>query len=219
MQSNSGMMEWWKVTDLFAKKLRKSLQRHRQRSPSVAKAGSPGDSALASKDTGLRGARKPRDSKPSWRRRLKYFYWLLVRLRGQPEALARGIACGVFAGLFPFFGSQTLLAVLLAFLFRGNKILALVGPWISNPFTSVPIYAFNFYVGKWLINDHTPTDINWHSWEDIKELGIEIIWPLFIGCVVVGLVCAIISYFLGLWLIRRVRASHHARPRSRRLEH
>jgi uncharacterized protein (DUF2062 family) len=213
------MMEWWRVTELFAKKPRKSLQRHRQRSPSVAKADSPGDSALASKGTGLRGARKRRDSKPSWRRSLKYWYWRLVRLRGQPEALARGIACGVFAGLFPFFGSQTLLAVLLAFLFRGNKILALVGPWISNPLTSVPIYAFNFYVGKWLLNDHTPTDINWHSWEDIKELGIEIIWPLFVGCVVVGLVCAIISYFLGLWLIRRVRASHHARPRPRRLEH
>jgi hypothetical protein len=163
--------------------------------------------------------RKSRSSKQSFRRTLKYFYWRLVRLRGRPETLARGLACGVFAGLFPFFGSQTLLAVLLAFLLRGNKILALVGPWISNPFTSVPIYAFNFYVGKWLLNDHTSTELNLRSWQDIKELGIEIIWPLFVGCVVVGLVCAIVSYFLGLRLIRRVRASYQERQRRKRMKH
>jgi uncharacterized protein (DUF2062 family) len=69
-------------------------------------------------------------------------------LKGTPKALARGLACGVFAGLFPFAGSQTVLALLLAFILRGNKILAAVGPWISNPFTSVPIYVFNFQVGR-----------------------------------------------------------------------
>lgn len=163
--------------------------------------------------------RKFKNPKSNWRRRLQYFYWRLVRLQGSPEMLARGIACGIFAGLFPFFGSQTLLALLLAFLLRGNKILALVGPWISNPFTSVPIYAFNFYIGKLLLNDSTPSDINFRSWEDIKELGIEIIWPLFVGCVVVGSVFAIISYFFGLWFIRRVRASNQRRHRRQRLEH
>lgn len=183
----------------------KSPQRYPQRVPSVAKQNS------------LR-KRKFKNPKSNWRRRLQYFYWRLVRLQGSPEMLARGIACGVFAGLFPFFGSQTLLALLLAFLVRGNKILALVGPWISNPFTSVPIYAFNFYIGKLLLNDSTPSDINWRSWEDIKELGIEIIWPLFVGCIVVGSVCAIISYFFGLWFIRRVRASNQKRHRRKRLE-
>jgi hypothetical protein len=162
--------------------------------------------------------RKQRGFKQSFKRRLRYFYWRLVRLRGRPEVLARGLACGVFAGLFPFFGSQTLLGVLLAIIFRGNKILAVVGPWISNPFTSVPIYAFNFHVGKWLLNDHSSTQISLQSWQDVKELGLEIIWPLFLGCVVVGLVCAICSYFLGLWLIRRVRASNQQRHRHRALK-
>lgn len=158
---------------------------------------------------------KLRSFQHSFKRQLQYWYWRLVRLRGRPEALARGLACGVFAGLFPFFGSQTILAVLLAVIFRGNKILAAVGPWISNPFTSVPIYAFNFKVGKWLLNNHSPTEIGLSSWEDIKELGLEIIWPLFVGCVVVGLICAIISYFLGLWLIRRVRTSHQLRRQKK----
>jgi uncharacterized protein (DUF2062 family) len=183
---------------------RNSLQKYPQRLPSAANPNS-------TRNPKLRG------SKHSFKRRLQYFYWRLVRLRGRPEQLARGLACGVFAGLFPFFGSQTLLAVLLAVLLRGNKILAAVGPWISNPLTSVPIYAFNFQVGKWLLNDHTSTEISLSSWQDVKELGIEIIWPLFVGCVSMGLVCSIFSYFLGLWLIRRVRTSHHSRHRRKRL--
>ncbi|HEY9833903.1 MAG TPA: DUF2062 domain-containing protein [Stenomitos sp.] len=216
---------------MFTKKSKNFLQCHPHHSPSVAKT-APSATHTSRRHTPryqqarqtymVKSNRKPRGSKPSWRRRLQYFYWRLARLRGQPESLARGLACGVFAGLFPFFGSQTLLAVLLAFLFRGNKILALVGPWISNPFTSLPIYAFNFYIGKWLLNDHTSSNINWRSWEDIKdiqELGIEIIWPLFIGCVVVGFVCAIISYFFGLRLIYRVRASHHARQQRKRMKY
>ena len=225
------MVEWWRVTDLFPKKSLYSRQCYPHHLPSVAKTAASGTHpsrrhtpryTQAWQTHMVKSNRKPRGSKPIWRRRLQYFYWRLARLRGQPESLARGLACGVFAGLFPFFGSQTLLAVLLAFLFRGNKILALVGPWISNPFTSLPIYAFNFYIGKWLLNDHTSTNISWRSWEDlkdIKELGIEIIWPLFVGCVVVGLVCAIISYFLGLRLIHRVRTSHHARQRRKRREY
>jgi hypothetical protein len=57
------------------------------------------------------------------------------------------------------------------------------------------------------------------SWQDIKELGLEIIWPLFVGCVAVGIVCAIVSYFLGLWLIRRIRKSQQTRHRKQRLKH
>lgn len=163
--------------------------------------------------------RQLRDSKRSFRRRLKYFYWRLVRLQGRPEELARGLACGVFAGLFPFAGSQTLLALLLAFIFRGNKILATVGPWISNPFTSVPIYLFNFQVGKWLLHDTTKTEVSFESWQEVMKLGSEIVLPLLVGCVAVGLICAILSYFWGLWLIRRVRTSNQQRHRRKRLKH
>jgi len=50
-------------------------------------------------------------------------------------------------------------------------------------------------------------------------LGLEILWPLFVGCVAVGSVFAIFSYFLGLWLIHRVRASNQQRYRRKRLKH
>lgn len=190
---------------IFANMSKNSQQSRPQRFPSVVKP----ISSQSSKKTAF---------KWNFRRSLKYLYWRLVRLQGRPETLARGLACGVFAGLFPFFGSQTVLAILLAVLFRGNKILAAVGPWISNPLTSVPIYAFNFHVGKWLLGDRTPSDLSLQSWQDVKELGLEILWPLLVGCVAVGLVCAIFSYFLGLWLVHRVRTSNQQRHRRKRLK-
>jgi uncharacterized protein (DUF2062 family) len=224
------MVEWWRVTDLFTKKSYIPWNVTRIAPLSRPNGGlwysheSQAHSALhAGWQTHMvKSNRKPRGSKPIWRRRLQYFLLAFSPFARTTRIAGTGLACGVFAGLFPFFGSQTLLAVLLAFLFRGNKILALVGPWISNPFTSLPIYAFNFYIGKWLLNDQTSTNINWRSWEDlkdIKELGIEIIWPLFVGCVFVGFICAIISYFLGLRLIHRVRTSHQARQRRKRMKY
>jgi uncharacterized protein len=162
--------------------------------------------------------RKLRGSKPNWRRRLQYCHWRLVRMQGKPEAIARGLACGVFAGLFPIFGFQTIIGVFLAFIFRGNKILAAAGTWISNPLTYVPIYAFNFHMGKWLLNKHDDfTDVSLQSWQQVQALGSEIILTLFVGCFAVGLVCSILSYVLGVWSIRRIRISYQLRSHRRQL--
>lgn len=162
---------------------------------------------------------KSKSSKKTLRRNIEYFYWRLVRFQGSPRALARGLACGVFAGLFPFAGSQTVLALLLAFILRGNKLLASIGPWISNPLTSVPIYLFNFQIGKWLLQDSSQTKVNFESWQDIMQLGSEVFLPLLVGSVAMGSICAICSYFLGLWLIKRVRTANKQRHRRKRAQH
>ncbi|MEQ9670528.1 DUF2062 domain-containing protein [Coleofasciculus sp. G2-EDA-02] len=154
--------------------------------------------------------------RPSFRRRIQYYYWRLIRLSGPPEVIARGLACGVFAGLFPLFGLQTILGICLALIFRGNKIIAAAGTWVSNPLTYVPIYAFNFHVGQWLLQENGLTDISLGSWQEFKELGSEIIGTLFVGCFTVGMVGAISSYFLGLIMVRRVRASYRSRRQSHR---
>ncbi|NEP56951.1 MAG: DUF2062 domain-containing protein [Symploca sp. SIO2G7] len=157
-----------------------------------------------------------RSSQSSFRRRLKYFYWRLVRMQGSSRAIARGFACGVFAGMFPLLGLQTIIGVLLALPLRGNKILAITGTWISNPLTYVPIYTFNFHVGQWLLNKHDLMSINFDSWQQIKELGAEISLILLVGCLAVGLVSGIVSYFLSLKLINRFRATYHLRRQRRK---
>lgn len=143
----------------------------------------------------------------TWRHSLRYLYLRFMTLEGTPEAIARGVACGVFAGLFPLFGLQTLLGVALATLFRGNKIAAAAGTWVSNPLTYLPIYALNFQVGAWLLGttDGSFTRDNLLAPQQLIQFGGDFLETLFLGCLVMGLLSSAISYFLSLRLIRRFR--------------
>ncbi|MEB3225781.1 MAG: DUF2062 domain-containing protein [Synechococcus sp.] len=152
-----------------------------------------------------------------WRRWTRYWYLKVLRQEGTPEAIARGWACGVFAGSFPFFGLQTIIGLLLATAFRGNKITAAAGTWVSNPFTYVPIFYFNFQVGEVLLQQPvTFEDAQLQSWADLSLAGMNFMSTLFIGCMVVGLGLAVGAYFFSLWLMYRWRSLRAARQSRRR---
>ena len=118
---------------------------------------------------------------------------------GSPFFNAKGLAIGVFSGCFPFFGFQTLLGVFFAKLAKGNIVLAAIGTWISNPFTYIPLYYFNYKVGSIFIRNST--NINFDS-----NLGINDLWEqgsifsikLILGSFLVGLLLASISGFFVL---------------------
>ncbi|MEO0540853.1 MAG: DUF2062 domain-containing protein [Cyanobacteria bacterium P01_A01_bin.105] len=143
----------------------------------------------------------------AWQRRLRYLYIRFIRLRGHPREIARGIAAGVFAGCYPLFGLQTLIGVAIAAAIRGNKIMAAAATWISNPLTYVPIYAFNFQVGRWLLRQ--PMDLQIFttadSFREWSSLGLDITQSLMVGSTAVGLGLGLISYILSLSLIQRIR--------------
>lgn len=144
-------------------------------------------------------------------RYLRYFKWRLLRLREHPHRLARGFAVGVFAGCLPLMGLQFAISIFLAFIFRGNKFSALAGTFISNPFTYVPLFLFNFQVGKFLIGllaDNHQLDFQWNSVDDWRNEGSEIAVTLLFGSVVVGLFSAIIAYYGLLYLLSRWRRQY-----------
>ena len=126
---------------------------------------------------------------------------LLRNQNGSPFFNAKGLAIGVFSGCFPFFGFQTLLGVFLAKLAKGNIVLAAIGTWISNPFTYIPLYYFNYKVGSIFLNNSPNKIIE-------KNLVIEDLWKqgsifslrLLLGssCVgfLLGLIAGSIVYFI-----------------------
>jgi hypothetical protein len=137
---------------------------------------------------------------------VRYFYWRFLRLQGTPEQLSRGIASGVFSGCYPLFGFQTIIGIGVATVLRGNRIMAAAATWISNPFTYLPIFAFNFQVGHWMLGggpvnvfDDLDTLRGW------RDMGTDVTVRLMLGSTVVGIITGIISYFVGVWLIRRIR--------------
>ena len=151
---------------------------------------------------------KRNQRKRSWlARRCRLVYLRLIRLRGNSQAIATGLASGVFAGLFPFFGLQAVLGVLLAAIFRGSKVAAVAATWISNPLTYVPIFIFNYNVGKLLLGveekPFLPSDLE--SLASLKEMGFTFVAALLTGCFTVGAIAALITYFYSLAFIERLR--------------
>ena len=127
---------------------------------------------------------------------------------GSPLFNAKGLAIGVFSGCFPFFGFQTLIGVFFAKLAKGNIVLAAIGTWISNPFTYIPLYYFNYKVGSILLNTSSNEIIE-------KSLVIDDFWKqgrifslkLLLGSSCVGFllafICGSIVFFLHKIKLKR----------------
>ena len=124
---------------------------------------------------------------------------------GSPFFNAKGVAVGVFSGCFPFFGFQTFLGIFLAKLARGNVFLAAVGTWISNPFTYIPLYYFNYKVGSILLKDSTKITVNSNLLiNDLWEQGRIFSIRLLLGSSFVGLFFAFISGF-AIFLLYKIK--------------
>ena len=81
---------------------------------------------------------------------------LAERLMAQeqsPHKLAFTCALGVFIGISPFAGFHTIMTFVLGWLFMLNiPALFAVSVMIHNPWTMMPVYAFDHIFGKWLLN-------------------------------------------------------------------
>ena len=123
----------------------------------------------------------------------KFIFWLWNQ-EGSPSQRALGFGVGIFSGCFPFFGLQALMGVFLARIFKGNSILAAVGTWISNPFTYIPLYYFNYRVGSLLMNnDKDIVDLSHITTNELWSQGWYLSSRLIIGSISVGLVTGIIG--------------------------
>lgn len=160
----------------------------------------------------------PRSRKAALGRQIRLVYLKLRRLQDKPEVVAKGLAVGVFTGCFPFFGMQSLLALVLATVVRGSKVAALAGTWISNPLTSVPLYIFNYKIGKLLLGteDTTLPPLNIESFAAFKELGSIFAITVLTGSFVVGMIAGIIAYFYALVILERLHDRAIRRRRIRR---
>jgi hypothetical protein len=142
-----------------------------------------------------------------------------------PEYTARGVAIGVFWGVTPFLGMQTLLMIATwqvmkrVFHRDASLIQALAWAWINNPITMIPMY-YGFYVtGLWLVGAAAPFggyDAFAALWAAsngqptlvarIELLAGQIGTALLVGCVPYALVGSWAGY---QWALRIVRARRH----------
>lgn len=134
-------------------------------------------------------------------------YIRLLKIRGESQEIALGLALGLFIGMLPTLGAQMVLAVVLAALFKGSKIAAALGVWFTNPLTGPFIYGFNYWIGAKLLGLHTLSGINFEASfgatiEALKKAP-EILGALTLGGVISGLPVALLGYWLALRAVRK----------------
>ncbi len=144
----------------------------------------------------------------------KGFLRSLVSLNDTPERIALGFSVGVFFAFSPLLGMHTFLGLLVAFVFGLNRVAVLVGVFINNPWTLVPIYGLAAYVGGLLIgfppaaslpNLEWGAVLNGRFWAELAgHWGL--IKPLLLGSVILSVGSALISYPVALFLVQKARS-------------
>ncbi len=138
----------------------------------------------------------------------------LLALEDTPERIALGFAIGVFFAFSPLLGLHTFLGLMAAFLFGLNRPAVLIGVFINNPWTLVPIYGFAIYVGGMLVGFPNTGPMPHFGW---KQIWSETFWvqvagqwrmlkPLLLGSSVLAVLTSILSYLLARYLIIKGRA-------------
>ncbi|AQT68000.1 hypothetical protein STSP2_01154 [Anaerohalosphaera lusitana] len=150
--------------------------------------------------------------------------------------IALGAAMGIFVAFLPPLGFHTLLAIVLAIMFRANKAVTLMGAWLNNPVTCVPLYLSCYFVGSGitaLAGESTVgpervaviltrfADVGnmWRSefWRETGRAFLGIAMELTVGGFVLGGVCGAAAYF-GVRKAVLVYRRNHPHRRFRGLD-
>lgn len=164
-----------------------------------------------------------------WARAFYYVSHRVRRLPDTPTKIARGIGAGVFTTFTPFYGLHFICAFILARIFRGNVIAALLATFFGNPLSYVPIAMVSLSTGHFLLGQplrHTQhlergllgkfvdasADLKHNvlalftsdtaDWSKLILFYNEVFLPYMIGSIIPGTVAAVISYYLSVPIIR-----------------
>jgi uncharacterized protein len=156
--------------------------------------------------------------------------WLsvLFHTHDTPRRTAASFALGVLIGFSPFFGLHTVMAIVLAFVLRLNRVSAIFGAYVNLPWIAAPYYTIAAVVGAWLLGVPLPPqfgtqlgalfDMGVFSqafWTGMGTLMRPLLWPFFVGSMIGALALGAVSYALAVPAIvagRRHIHLHHRPP-------
>lgn len=162
-----------------------------------------------------------------WGRALAYVRHRLRRLPDSPEKVGRGMAAGAFVAFLPVYGVHFVVGLLAAWVVRGNLLAALIGTFLNNFLTIVPISAVALPLGTLMLGErpdaHLLEDLGhllggaagegWNNllapftprtfeWRHLAEFLDRAFLPLFLGGVPPGLVAGLSAYAVTVPVVR-----------------
>jgi uncharacterized protein len=137
-------------------------------------------------------------------------YWTLNR-----RNVTRAFALGLFLSFVPI-PVHAVLATALALVLRLNVPAAVLGTFLANPLTMVPMFIFAYWVGCSLLMVPPDSFQFQMSWTWFRTELIPIWKPFLLGCFTMGLAAAVTGYVLlgGLWHLTLVVKYHQRKPGS-----
>lgn len=134
----------------------------------------------------------------------------LMAINDTPHSIALGSAIGIFFGFTPLYSLKTLLSIAFAWVCRCNKIAAAVAVTLHDVliFAMPAIYFAEYKAGCWILHRPPPPRIRFHfALHDYMHWHVfsRLIWPAFIGSLLLAVPSALITYMIMRLLISRSR--------------
>ncbi|EIJ36164.1 DUF2062 domain-containing protein [Thiothrix nivea] len=130
------------------------------------------------------------------------------------RSVSAAFAIGLFCMWLPI-PFQSLLAALLAVVFRANLPLSVVLVFITNPITMPPMLYFAYELGAAIVGK-PPNDFNFHASLDWLMNGLVLIWkPFLLGIFLMAIISSIAGYY-GIHLLWRMHVLQHWKNRRER---
>lgn len=168
---------------------------------------------------------------------LRFIKFRILHIDDSPHRIAKGLAIGVFIAFLPLMGIQMAIAFVAAAAMKANKAMAMLGVWLSNPFTAIPVYYPCYRLGRWIIKivaeRNVDVDIqqleklladtlSFHRllidfdnpvfWKELSACLLKIGLELTIGGVIIGYLVARITYILT----KKIVIFHRQRRQNRK---
>lgn len=141
----------------------------------------------------------------------------LLQLNDTPHRIALAFGMGVWLAFSPLLGLHTVLALLIAYLFRLNRAALLVGVYVNNPWTLAPLYMAGTVLGCEIFGVSTEgleaIDFRLHGRAFYRALvdGLRpYVWPFVLGNTLLGVLGGIVSYVVLREVLERRRAASAA---------
>ena len=125
----------------------------------------------------------------------------LTGISAEPRKVAMGYALGIFLATSPLIGLKVFIAIALTFIFKWNKVAAIIGVFHINPLTGPIFYGFSFLVGNSVLGSDVSFDFTWpitiKTLYDIITANSMVFMSLLTGGIILGLPLAIAAYFFS----------------------
>ena len=124
------------------------------------------------------------------------------------RSIAAGFAVGVFFSFTPLLSLHMVLALIVAVVFRFNKVSTIAGAWVNNPYTMPFVFYGCFRFGEWILGMRIPPPaFESYTLQNLLKAAAPYAAPLFLGTTIVGLAAAAVAYMVVYRIAVRVKSA------------